>query len=401
VRRRSSFDDSRWSVDEAVDSSQLPVDSIGSRSAEVVDSGLEVTMEVGIMGLAASGKTSLFALLTGQDPMAAGGRRDTPQLGVARVPDSRLDALAGLYEPKKFSPATVRFVDVPGIPEEHRSDTGLNVPELRTADALMVVLRAFESEAVGHPKGSIDPRRDLEHIEEEFILQDQMVVERRLERLHKDIAKRRDPELERERDLLERCLTVLESERPLRAESFDANQAKKLRGFTFLSLKPMLVVVNVGEDDVASDPFADPGWEDWKAKPGFAFTRVCATLEAELAELDGDDSTAFMDDLGLEDRAVDRIISESYGLLGLISFFTVGDDECRAWSIPDGTEALQAAGQIHSDIQRGFIRAEVVPWDELLDAGSLSACRQRGTLRLEGKTYPVTDGEIVHFRFNV
>ena len=358
-------------------------------------------MEVGIMGLAASGKTSLFSLLTGQDPSTASGRRDTSQVGIAKVPDPRLDVLAEMYQPKKFTPATIRFADVPGIPDEHRGDTSFNLPELRTADALMVVLRNFESDAVAHPKGSVDPRRDLEHIEEEFILQDQMVVERRLERLRKDIQKRRDPDLERERDLLERCLVILESATPLRNESFDANARRKLRGFTFLSLKPLLVVVNVGEDDVASDPFSDPGWEAWTSRPGLAFTRVCATLESELAELDGDDAQVFMEDLGLEDRALERIIGESYRLLGLISFFTVGDDECRAWSIMDGTEALEAAGEIHSDIQRGFIRAEVVPFDELIEAGSLAACRQRGTLRLEGKTYQVLDGEVVHFRFNV
>ena len=358
-------------------------------------------MEVGIMGLAASGKTSLFSLLTGHEPAATGGRRDVSQIGIAKVPDPRLDALAAMYEPKKTTPATIRFADVPGIPDEHRGDTSFNLPELRTADALMVVLRSFPSDAIAHPKGSVDPLRDLEHIEEEFILQDQMVVERRLERLRKDIQKRRDPDLVRERDLLEHCLTILESARPLRAETFDANARKRLRGFTFLSLKPVLVVVNVGEDDIASNPFSDPGWEAWTSRPGLAFTRVCATLEAELAEFDGDDALVFMEDLGLKDRALDRIIGESYRLLGLISFFTVGEDECRAWSIMDGTEALEAAGEIHSDIQRGFIRAEVVPQDELLEAGSLSACRQRGTLKLEGKTYKVLDGEVVHFRFNV
>jgi hypothetical protein len=249
--------------------------------------------------------------------------------------------------------------------------------------------------------GSVDPLRDLEHIDEEFVLQDQMVVEKRLERLRKDIQKRRDPELERERDLLERCLEVLETGRPLRNESFDGNQLKKLRGFTFLSLKPMLVVVNVDEDEISADPLDAPEWEDWTSRPRLGFTRVCATLEAELAELSVDDAATFMEDLGLADRALDRIIGEAYRLLGLISFFTVGEDECRAWSIVDGTEAVAAAGEIHSDIQRGFIRAEVVPHDELLATGSLAGCRHNGTLRLEGKTYQVLDGEVVHFRFNV
>ncbi|MCU0303295.1 MAG: YchF family ATPase [Thermoanaerobaculales bacterium] len=357
-------------------------------------------MEVGIMGLAASGKTSLFGLLTGQDPALAASRRDT-QVGVAKVPDPRLDALAAMFRPKKTTPATIRFADIPGIPDEHRGEPGFNLPELRTADAVVVVLRAFSSDAVAHPRGSVDPLRDLEHIEEEFILQDQMVVERRLERLARDLQKRRDPELERERDLLVQCLAVLEDGRPLRGETFDRPAEKKLRGFTFLSLKPMLVAVNVGESEIAEDPFVDPGWAAWTSRPGLAFTRFCATLESELAELDGDDARAFMDDLGIADRALERIIGESYRLLGLISFFTVGEDECRAWSILAGTEAIDAAGVIHSDIQRGFIRAEVVPYDELLEVGSLAGCRQRGTLRLEGKTYTVADGEVVHFRFNV
>ncbi len=358
-------------------------------------------MEVGIMGLAASGKSTLFGLLTGQDPEQSSGRRDQSQVGIARVSDPRLEALSAMYRPKKTTNATVRFADIPGIPDEHRGEVGFNLTELRTADALMVVLRGFDSDIVPHPRGSVNCVRDLEYIEEEFILQDQLVVERRLDRLAKDIQKRRDPELERERDLLRRCLATLESARPLRDETFDPAEAKKLRGFTFLSLKPMLVVVNVGEDRVTEDPFAGPGWSSWRSRSSVAFTRVCATLEAELAELDSDDARAFMDDLGLAESALDRIIDASYRLLGLISFFTVGEDECRAWSTPDGSAALAAAGLIHSDIQRGFIRAEVVPCDELLDAGSLAACRQRGTLRLEGKTYTIADGEVVHFRFNV
>jgi hypothetical protein len=188
---------------------------------------------------------------------------------------------------------------------------------------------------------------------------------------------------------------------PLRGESFTTDEKRILRGFTFLSLKPMLVVLNVGEDDLAGDPFAAASWQEWRVRPGIAFTWVCATLEGELAELDGGDAESFMTDLGLAESALDRVIRDSYRLLGLISFFTVGDDECRAWSIRSGTPAVEAGGVIHSDIQRGFIRAEVVPYDELIDAGSLAACRQRGTLRLEGKTYLVQDGEVVHYRFNV
>ncbi len=357
-------------------------------------------MEVGIMGLASSGKSTVFGLLTGQE--ATSTRRDAAQVGIARVPDARLDALSEMYKPAKTTPATVRYVDVPGIPEEHRQgEAAFNLPELRSADALMVVLRAFTDESVAHPMGSVDPLRDLQHIEEEFILQDQLVVERRLERIRKDLAKRKTPELEREGRLLERCLEVLESERSLRLEEFSDDEHKQLRGFTFLSLKPILVVVNVGEGDMSEDPFATEAWATWRCRPGMAFTHVCATLEHELSQLDDDYVATFMEEYGITDLAVDRVIRESYHLLGSISFFTVGDDECRAWSVHTGTPAVEAGGVIHSDIQRGFIRAEVIPCEALLKAGSLAACRDQGTLRLEGKTYPVQDGEVVHFRFNV
>jgi hypothetical protein len=354
-------------------------------------------MDIGIVGLAASGKTTLFELLT--ETRSDSVRRDTTAVGMARVPDPRLDTLSAMYRPAKTTPATIRYQDVPGLPEEHRAE--FNLPELRTADVLMIVVRAFDSEVVPHPFETLDPLRDLSRISEEFLIQDLIQVERRLERLAKDLAKRKDPQLAAEQSTLERCRTCLEADRPLRDEAFTADELKRLRGFTFLSLKPALVVVNLDESDPAVDPFSGPAWSPWLGRPRMAFTRACATLEGELAQLEGDDAAAFMDDLALTDRAVDRIIQESYRLLGLISFFTVGEDECRAWSIPAGTSAVDAAGVIHSDIQRGFIRAEVVDHRELLDAGSLAACRQRGTLRLEGKTYIVEDGEVVHFRFNV
>ncbi len=357
-------------------------------------------MEVGIMGLAASGKTTLFQLLTGGGTAASAGRRGEVQVGVARVPDTRLDALSALYQPEKTTPATIRYVDVPGLPEEHRRDAAVNLPELRSADALMVVLRDFSNQAVAHPLLTIDPQRDLQRIEDEFILQDQMVVERRLERLARDLAKRRLPELEREREVLARCLSVLEDQRPLRGESFSDGEDRILKGFTFLSSKPLLVVVNVGEE-LGAERMRDPDWPGRQDRPRTAFTSVCATLEHELSQLDRDDADELMAEYGIADRALDRIIRESYRLLGAVSFFTVGEDECRAWSVADGTPAVTAAGVIHSDIQRGFIRAEVVPVDALLEAGSLAVCRQQGTLRLEGKTYPVRDGEVVHFRFNV
>jgi hypothetical protein len=306
-----------------------------------------------------------------------------------------------MYRPEKTTPATVRYVDFPGIPEAHRNEAAFNLPELRAVDALMVVLRAFENDAVAHPMGSIDPFRDLRHIEQEFMLQDLMIVEKRLDRVRRDLGKKKTPELEREAELLERCRATLESEAPLRSQDFSGHETKILRGFTFLSMKPLLVVLNVGDDQMSEDVFSDPRWADWLQRPQVACTRVCATLENELAQLEGDDAEDFMAEFGVEDRALDRIIRESYRLLDSISFFTVGADECRAWTIRTATPAFEAGGVIHSDIQRGFIRAEVVPHNALIDAGSLAVCRQLGTLRLEGKTYPVQDGEVVHFRFNV
>lgn len=359
-------------------------------------------MEVGILGLAGSGKTTLFSLLTGNAAtLVAGGRRDHVTVGMGRVPDLRLDRLSEMYRPRKTTPATVRYVDVPGMRGEHTEDATLNIPELRTMDALMVVLRGFHNDAVPHPAGSVDPFRDLRRIEEEFVLQDQMVVERRIERLRADLARRKDSALAAELALLERCLAVLEDGRTLRCEPFEPPDRQRLKGFTFLSLKPILAVVNMDEDEIGDDPFTDDRWQGWLATTGTGCTSVCATLEREIAELEIADAVAFMAELGIADRALDRVAREAYRLLGLISFFTVGEDECRAWSIPSQTPAVEAAGAIHSDISRGFIRAEVVPHDELLAVGSLPGCRDRGSLRLEGKTYPVRDGDVVHYRFNV
>jgi GTP-binding protein YchF len=359
-------------------------------------------MEVGILGLAGSGKTTLFSLLTANsEALAAGGRRDQATVGMGQVPDGRLASLSAMYRPRKTTPASVRYVDVPGLRGEHQQDASLNVLELRTMNALLVVLRGFSNDAVPHPLGSLDPIRDLQRIEEEFVLQDQMVVERRVERLRKDVVRLKNAELDAELELLERSLGLLEEGRPLREGEWTVSDRVRLRGFTFLSLKPVLAVVNTDENAIGVDPFADHRWAEWLTGKGTGCTSVCATLEQEISELEPDDAAEFMTELGIEDRALDRVARESYRLLGLISFFTVGEDECRAWSIPVDTPAVEAAGAIHSDISRGFIRAEVVPHDDLLNVGSLTGCRDQGILRLEGKMYPVKDGDVVHYRFNV
>jgi len=355
-------------------------------------------MEFGIVGLELSGKTTLFSLLTGHTPAA--GKRET-HVGIAAVPDPRLDRLSELFEPRKHTPATVRFVDVPGI--ARGTGQSLNLPELRTMDGLAVVVRGFASDAVPHPEETIDPARDLELLETELLLADLTVVGNRLERLARDLGKRKTPELEAERDALERCRVALEEGRPLRGAGLSEAEALRLKGFTFLTLKPMLVILNAGEAEAGhlEEALGRSGLAARAEQPGVAVSAVCATLEEEISRLDPSDQAGFLAELGLPDRALDRLLRAAYRLLGLISFMTVGEDECRAWSVAAGTVAVRAAGEIHSDIERGFIRAEVVPWDELLSSGSIAACRTKGTLRLEGRDYVVRDGDVVNFRFNI
>jgi hypothetical protein len=357
-------------------------------------------MEFGILGLELAGKTTLFSLLTRQD-IAGGHGRAGARTGVAQVPDGRLDSLSAMFTPRKHTPATVRFVDIPGIVKGGAAS--LNLPELRAMDGLAVVLRAFPSPVVPHPEGTVDPVRDLELLETELLLNDLAVAGNRLERLARDLAKRKTAELEAERVVLSRCRAALEAGTPLRQVELSSDELKLLKGFAFLTGKPLLLILNVGEGAAAdlAGALANPGLDPWRDQPGLALTAVCATLEEEISRLGSDDQTAFLADLGLPDRALDRVLKAAYTLLGLISFFTVGEDECRAWSITAGTPAVKAAGVIHSDIERGFIRAEVVPWQDLVEAGSIAACRPRGTLRLEGKDYVVQDGDVITVRFNV
>jgi GTP-binding protein YchF len=267
------------------------------------------------------------------------------------------------------------------------------------------VVRAFRDPAVAHPAGSIDPARDAQTMEDELILADLGVAERRLERIEKDLKKGKSAELEKERDLVQRCKEALEHATPLRALQLAGEDLKRLRGFQFLSAKPLLLVMNLDEREVA-DVGADVGRAAEKTGLApflaHASTRaiaLCTKIELEIAQLGAEDAKAFLADLGLNESGLDRVIRTSYDLLGYISFFTVGEDECRAWSIARGTPAQLAAGEIHSDIQRGFIRAEVVAYDALIGRGSMAACREHGEVRLEGKDYVVQDGDIINFRF--
>jgi len=357
-------------------------------------------MKIGLIGLPKSGKTTLFNLLTGSKVATArydSGRAEL-HTGVARVPDPRVDRLAALFKPRKTTYATFEVVDLAGIAKGERA--GLDTKEFRNADALLHVVRAFADEALGAPA----PKRDIEDLETELILADLEVIERRLERLEASIKKQRKDAEVREQAILARLKTELEGETPLRAVALTPDEARVTRGFTFLSQKPILHCLNLDEKAIGD---GTRGVERFglEAIAAGAWTRigwVSAVIEAEVAQLAGDEQRAFLAELGLKEPAIHRVLSDCYALLGLVSFFTVGEDEVRAWPIPEGTRAQDAAGTVHSDIGRGFIRAEVNSYDELVAVdGSLPELRARGQLRLEGKDYLVRDGEICHFRFNV
>lgn len=360
-------------------------------------------LRTALIGYPATGKTTLFRLMTEAHdaPRAAHGRLEAT-LGMARVPDPRLDVLTAMYNPRKRVPATVEFADIPGRASGTGADALLDVAAYRNADALVHVVRAFTDPAIPHAAGSVDPRRDARAMEDELILADLAVVEKRLDRLAKDLKKSRTADLEREQAILLRCKPHLENGSPLRVLELDGEDRRRLRGFQFLSAKPLLIVLNVDEGDVAADlePLIERhGLTDLAAGPQTRAMALCAKIELEIAQLEPADAAAFLADLGLAASGLDRVIRASYELLGYISFFTVGEDECRAWSIPRGTPAQAAAGEIHTDLSRGFIRAEVVAYDRLIARGAMSACRDHGEVRLEGKEYTVLDGDIVNVRF--
>jgi ribosome-binding ATPase len=359
-------------------------------------------LRAALIGFPATGKTTLFQLMTAvrEAGRAAHGRGEV-QIGVSKVPDARLDTLTAMFNPKKRVPATVEFAD---LAAGGGAQALVDVAAYKNADALVHVVRAFRDEAVPHVKETIDPARDAQAMEDELILADLGVAERRLERIDKDLRKSRSAELEKERELMARCREALEGGTPLRALNLAGDDLKRLRGFQLLSAKPLLVVINLDEADVGDigasvERAAEKtGLTAFLSRAATRAVAVCAKIELEIAELDASDAAQFLADLGLTESGLDRVIRATYDLLGYMSFFTVGDDECRAWSIPRGTAAQAAAGEIHSDIARGFIRAEVVPYDALIARGSLAACRDHGEMRLEGKEYSVADGDIINFR---
>jgi ribosome-binding ATPase len=367
-------------------------------------------LRAALIGFGSSGKTALFQLMTSAAAAArpAHGKGET-SVGVSKVPDARLDRLTEMFNPRKRVPATVEFTDLALTGSTAAAKTLVDVAAYKNADALVHVLRAFRDPAVPHPSGPVAPARDAQAMEDELILADLGVAERRLERLDKDLKKTRSTDLERERDVLLSCKAALEEGRPLRALVLSGDDLKRLRGFQFLSAKPLLIVINLDEADLAGggggaatrvERAAEAtGLTSFLSHAATAAVAVCAKIELEIGQLDAADAAGFLADLGLAESGLDRVIRATYDLLGYISFFTVGEDECRAWSIPRGTAAQAAAGEIHSDIARGFIRAEVVSYDHLIARGSMAACRDHGEVRLEGKEYVVHDGDIINFRF--
>jgi len=355
-------------------------------------------MKTAIIGLPMVGKTSLFTILTGVHQETHIGST-TARVGIARVPDSRLDELAKLFEPPKITHATVEYVDMPSISKENLRDPSY-LASLRVVDAFAHVLRLFPDETVPHEKGSVDPLRDMDDVETELILSDLVVVEKRLERVDKDRKKIKNPELDHEFALLEKCKALLEANQPLRQLTLDADDEKRIRGFQFLSQKPMLYVLNLGEEDASKLHDREKEYREGPLK-GRAHTgasAVCGKIEAELAELPPADQRDYLASYGLTESGLERLISATYALLGLMSFLTAGETEVRAWTIPMHSTAVKAAGAIHSDFEKKFIRAEVVNWKALIDHSGYPGVREKGLLRLEGKEYIVKDGDVLVIR---
>jgi GTP-binding protein YchF len=355
-------------------------------------------MKTAILGLPMVGKTSLFTILTGVRQETRIGST-AARMGIAKVPDARLEELARLFEPPKVTHATVEYVDMPAVSKESLRDPSY-VASLRVVDAFAHVLRLFENETVPHEKGSVDPIRDLEDVETELMLSDLMVVEKRLERLDKDRKKIKSADLDHEFEVLERCKAALDENRPLRQLDFDAEEEKRIRGFQFLSQKPMLYVLNLGENEAGKLRQREVEYREGPlaGRKRTAVTAVCGNIEAELAELAPEEQGDYLASYGLQESGLERMISATYRLLGLMSFLTAGEDEVRAWTVPAHSNAVKAAGAIHSDFEKKFIRAEVVNWKSLVDLGGYAGAREKGVLRLEGKEYIVKDGDVLVIR---
>lgn len=364
-------------------------------------------LKIAIIGLSNSGKTTIFNALTRQNlettiyPTTTG----EPNISIVKVPDSRVDRLSEIFKPKKTTYATVEYIDYIGLTKGDIQQNRKVFDLIKDADAIVHVARAFEDERVLHPLGEVAARRDTEVVELEMIFADLELIEKRLEKMEHDAKKGRKID-EMEKKLLLKCKGSLEKEIALRGIEFTDEEQKAMRHLQFLSIKPEVVVLNIGEKDLNTDKerfFCEEVERYFREryKGSFSILSICGKLEMELGELSSQEAKAFLDELNIKEPVRDRLIQTSYSLQSLISFFTYAGDEVRAWTIPRGTEALKAAGKVHSDMERGFIRAEVISFDEFIKCGDIHTAREKGLLRLEGKTYEVKDGDIINFRFNI
>jgi len=361
-------------------------------------------MIVGLVGLQLSGKTTVFNAVTRGDAEVGSfqSQKGAVNRGRVLVPDERIDWLAELENSRKLVYAEVEYFDVAGLSGEKDTAADSEIPQvLREADALAHVVRAFKDEAVIHPKGSIDVARDIRALDDELVFSDLVLIENRLERIEKQAKHTKDDQIKHEFEVLQRIKAHLEENKPLRAVEIDPEDEKTVRGFQLLSLKPMLLIVNVGEDDLGAVRELSEKFSQFKTQPNVDLVVMCGKIEMELAQLADEDRQSFMQDLGIEESALDLVIKKSYDLLGLISYLTAGEKEARAWTVHKGATAPQAAAVIHKDFERGFIRAEVVAYDDLRRTGSHAEAKKQGLVRLEGKNYVVCDGDVILFRFNV